>query len=474
MEEMNQASPQLTEVFDYGRSHCLVEGGCVTLGGDTLPGFPLRALRVTNELVPGSSTINGTTITRGIKPIFILIANIHAREITTPEIAMRYLETLLDEYDSEADISWLVDHHEIWVIPTVNPDGHWLVELGENPDYGSLPFYQRKNAQNDGNNDGEPDCAIWPPASFGQYGIDLNRNHSFGWGPPGSSSEPCDLTFRGLSAASEPEVASLEDLIRALIPDQRGASLTAPAPDDTTGLLITLHSYSNLVLWPWGNLESLAPNYVGLKAIGDKFATYNGYLSCQPVYCLYLTNGSSDDWAYGELGIPAFTFELGDEFMPPYAEIDNRQWPDNAPALFYAAKIARTPYLTAHGPDSLSLVVSGSGSPLTITATIDDRDNGGNIVASGVYSVDTPPWQDNIVLTPLLPVDGVFDAAVEEVIGSLNTSNLLSGRHVLFIQGTDTAGNTGAISAEYFEVTGVDFTNMWFAPLVLTPGNDEP
>ena len=174
-------------------------------------------MRITNEDMPGSSIINGGTITRGTKPIFFLMANIHAREITTPNIAMRFITYLLDGYDVNADATWLIDHREIWVVPTANPDGYKLVELGLKDNYGGSPFYQRKNAKNDADRDGLMDCPVWPPSSYQQFGIDLNRNHSFGWGPPGSSNQPCDMTYRGLSKASETEVHALEELVLSLI-----------------------------------------------------------------------------------------------------------------------------------------------------------------------------------------------------------------------------------------------------------------
>lgn len=455
LEAVNQAAPQLTEIVDYGQSYCLAEGGCTTPGGDSWPGAPLRAIRVTNEAMPGASSINGGTVTRGEKPIFFLMAGIHSREITTPELAVRLLETLIDNYGSNADATWLVDYHEIWIVPTTNPDGHWLVELGTDKKYGGLPFYHRKNANNDADGDGTADCPVWPPSSFEQYGIDLNRNHSFGWGPPGSSSLPCNLTFRGPVPASEVEVAALETLVAALFPDQRGPALTDPAPADTTGIFITLHSFSNLVLWPWGNSESPAPNRADLKAIGDKLATYNGYLSCQPSLCLYLTNGSSDDWAYGELGIPAFTFEVGDEFMPPYDEIDSRQWPDNGPALLYAARIARAPYLLAHGPDVLNLSVSSDGGQLLAAGTVNDSQNGGNAIAAARYSIDTPPWEASTQLSPLQPVDGAFNAPEEEVEATLDVTGLEPGRHILFVQGQDEEDNWGPVSAAFFNVEDI-------------------
>lgn len=454
LEALASENLHLSALVPYGESHCLTRDGCTTPGGDQLSGFPLLALRITNEDIPGSSVINGAAVMRGTKPIFFLMAGTHSREITTPEIAMRLIEELLSGYGKDANTTWLVDYNEIWVVPAANPDGHRLVELGMSPPYSGLPFYQRKNANNDDNRDGQPDCLVWPPTSYEQYGIDLNRNHSFGWGPPGSSADPCDMTYRGASAASEPETAALETLLQGLFADQRGPELDDPAPENTSGILITLHSFSNLVLWPWGNSTAPAPNKADLKAIGDKFASYNNYLSCQPTFCLYLTTGAVDDWAYGELGIPAYTFEIGDQFMPPYSEIDSRQWPDNRPALIYAAKIARSPYLSVRGPDVADVVVSGESAQQIINATIDDSHNGDNAVVAAAYSIDVPVWEEGAIMIPLQPLDGAFDSAVEVVTGTIYLSNLAPGKHTLFLHGQNASDQWGPMSAAFFVVDG--------------------
>jgi hypothetical protein len=245
-----------------------------------LPGYDLLAMRVTNEAITGSSTISGTSVISGTKPVFSLMANIHAREITTPELVMRMLDWLVTEYDKDPNVTWIVDWHELWLLPVANPDGHWLVELGEQLPYGNSPFFQRKSANR------SYGCSTWEPTPLSQYGIDLNRNHSYAWGGFGSSTSPCSQNFRGPFATSEPEVAQLQLLIKDLIADQRGPLSTDAAPDDTTGIFITLHSHSELVLWPWGYTFAAAPNRTGLKAIGDKLAGYNGYTSCQPSSCL--------------------------------------------------------------------------------------------------------------------------------------------------------------------------------------------
>lgn len=432
MDAINAAHPTLTEIVDYGDSYCKTQGGCTTLGGDFQPGFDLRAIRVTNEAIGGT------------KPVFFLVANIHAREITTPELAMRMLDWLIDGYGVNADATWIVDYHEVWIVPTVNPDGHDLVELGTEPPYNGNPFYQRKTA------DRSNGCNTWPPNTFSQYGIDLNRNHSFMWNTGGSSGLPCDQTYRGPSAASAVEVSSLQNLILAHIPDQRGPNPGDAAPRNTTGILITMHSYSELVLWPWGNTTSPAPNKVHLEAIGDKLATYNGYTSCQPSICLYITSGTTDDWSYGELGIPSFTFEVGNQFMPPYAEIDNVQWPDNGPALQYAAKIARTPYRQAFGPDALNVTASDNGNgTYNLTATINDAQNGNQTIRRAVFFVDTPYWAGGSALT-MSASDGSYNSPIENV--QATVGGLSSGRHIVYVHGMDQQRNIGPATAVFIDV----------------------
>jgi hypothetical protein len=390
-------------------------------------------MRVTNEAIPGD------------KPVFFLMAAIHAREITIPELAMRMLDWLVEGYGENADATWIVDHHEVWIVPTVNPDGHWIVELGTMPPYNGSPFWQRKNA-----NRTNP-CNVWPPTSFSQYGVDLNRNHSFQWGlNSGSSPYPCDQTYRGLSAASEVETSAIQNLVLSLIPDQRGPNLTDPAPQNTTGIFISMHSAAELVLYPWGFTTGAAPNKAGLKAIGDKFATYNGYTVCQPPNCLYLVSGTSDDWAYGELGVPSYTFEIGQDFMPPYQEIDNVQWPENGPALQYAAKIARMPYKLIKGPDALSLAVSDNGNgTYDLTGVINDTRNGNKPIRLAVYYVDTPYWAGGTA-HPMMPADGNFNSPIESV--EATVSGLSSGRHILYVHGRDSQRNIGPATAIFIDV----------------------
>lgn len=140
--------------------------------------------------------------------------------------------------------------------------------------------------------------------------------------------------------------------------------------------------------------------------------------------------------------------------MPPYSEIDSRQWPDNRPALIYAAKIARSPYLSVRGPDVADVVVSGESAQQIINATIDDSHNGDNAVVAAAYSIDVPVWEEGAIMIPLQPLDGAFDSAVEVVTGTIDLSNLAPGKHTLFLHGQNASDQWGPMSAAFFVVDG--------------------
>ena len=462
--------PDLIEVFSYGESACKAVGGCETPGGDQTPGYDLLAVRVTNESMPGYSTISETAVQRGSKPVFFMLANIHARELTTPELATRWLDLLLGQYGHDADITWLVDNQEFWIVPLANPDGHWIVELGDDPAYGGYPLMHRKNFDWDANGDGTADCTLWPSASYSHIGVDLNRNHSFGWLAPGSGASSCSPTYSGPSPASEPETAALQELVRALFADRRGPQLDDQAAADTSGILLTLHNYGDLVLRPFGFDYTLAPDEHGLKEIGDRLASRNGYRSCRPPECLYVANGTTDDWAYGELGIPAYTFEIGtyeDGFSPPYAVIDQVHWPLNKDAFLQAALLARQPYQLVEGPDILEAVTSENRFERTVTITADLQDP--DQVGAAEFSADIPFWNPAADPQPMAmrvsdPASGTATFEIQ-----LDTEQLPPGEHTVFVRGHDVAGNNGITRAVSIKIhdPSLPYQALSFFPIAM-------
>jgi len=111
------------------------------------PGFDLHALVLTNQAIQIE------------KPVFFLMAAIHAREYATAELATRFAEHLINNYGIDADITWLLDYTEIHIVPQANPDGRVRAE-------GNVLW--RKNTNRDS-------CPNENPF-FSYYGVDLNRN----------------------------------------------------------------------------------------------------------------------------------------------------------------------------------------------------------------------------------------------------------------------------------------------------------
>jgi PKD repeat protein len=230
---------------------------------------------------------------------------------------------------------------------------------------------------------------------------------------------------------------------------------------------LDIHSYGELVLWPWafsGTLPPVAPNGTAFKTIGRKLAYFNQY-SPEQAGGNYHSDGISQDFAYGEMGVAALSFELGTEFFQACSVFEDTIFPDNLPSLIYAAKVARTPYLTPAGPDTLNPVIQpvvvAAGEAAQLAATIDDtrfnNQNGTeptqNITAAEYY-VDVPPWVTTGTPTPhsMTAVDGAFDETIEGIQAEIDTSGLTEGRHIVFVRGRDADGNWGAFSAVFLDV----------------------
>ncbi|MGV7975675.1 MAG: Ig-like domain-containing protein [Anaerolineaceae bacterium] len=394
-------------------------------------GYDMMVLKLTNSQIAGP------------KPKLFIIAAIHAREYTTAETATRFAEYLLANYDTNPDVTWMLDYHEIHILLQTNPDGRKEAEAG---------LSWRKNTN-------ENYCGVTSTSR----GADLNRNFSYQWGGAGSSSNPCDATYRGPSANSEPETQAVAAYIQANFPDQRG---TGAAPADTTGVFIDLHSYGGYVLWPWSYTGTAAPNATQLATLGRKMAYFNSYLPGQTGVDLYTCSGVTTDYAYGELGIAAYTIEMGTAFFQACTTFESTIYPANLQTLLYTAKVVRTPYMTPLGPDSLSVAVSASsvpaGTSVTLTAQANDtryRQSNGTEptqnVAAAEYTIDTPPWATGAAPIAMSASDGSFNASTENITAVVNTSSLTAGRHTIFVRSKDANNNWGAVSAVFLTIEGV-------------------
>jgi murein tripeptide amidase MpaA len=423
--------PGLAKVVDIGDSWLKIQSG----GSD---GYDLRVLVLTSGAHPGP------------RPAFFLMGAIHAREYVTAETALRFAEQMAKGYGTDPDATWLLDNFELHVLPQANPDGRKLAESG---------YYQRKNR-----NGSDGGWCSNPPTPWSQSGTDLNRNSSFHWGGVGASSSPCNEMFRGQSAGSDPETQAIEAYLASIFPDQRGPNDTDAAPSDASGVFLSLHAYSPKVLFPWAWTQAGAPNGKQLQTLGRKFGFFNHYQVCQPSTCLYPATGSTDDWAYGELGVASFTFEMGTTFFQSCSSFEGTVGPDNLPALLYAFKAARRPYQAPAGPDSLGVSVAptavSAGATVILKATADDTRSASNgygqepsqSIVGARYSVDRPSWDQGANPVKMGAADGVFNSNKEGVTATIDTAGWAPGRHLLMVESLDAAGNWGVPSAVFLTV----------------------
>lgn len=380
--DVASAYPDLTELVDFGDSWERTQ--------DASRGHDLLALRVT-----AGADSDGDWAEEGSgKPRFFLNAQAHAREIITSELAWRFVVDLVDGYGSDAEVTALLDSTEIWVVPHNNPDASTWVEealertatnaAGDATPASTSRAWQRKNANTTGYVPPSNPNAGW---SGNHPGVDLNRNFGTDWGGASTSANPNAATYKGVAPFSEPEVADLADLLTTLFGSYE-VGTTNPAPDDRQGVYVNLHSHSNYVIYPYAyDAQANVPNLEPIRALGFRQSHFNGYNTGKAGEILYNNAGNDIDWIYDQLGIPAYTWEIGNAatggFFPAFSRAETF-WDLNAPALFYAARAAADPYRSPLGPSVTDVAVSwqGGGS-VSVAGTADDGTLGTHPGAAG-------------------------------------------------------------------------------------------
>jgi hypothetical protein len=419
------AHPDLAHWIDYGDSWEKAQA---------LGGYDLTALVLSNQNMAGP------------KPVAMIISATHARELTTAETTTRFAEMLIDGYGSDPDITWMLDYFEIHVLAHHNPDGRKLAEAQCTD--GCTPNW-RKNT-----NQGY--CGATSPSR----GADLNRNSSSSfWGGLSSSGSECSSSFRGSSAASEPEALSLEIYAEVVFPDFRNASpndFTTPADPQADGVFVSVHSSGDIVFYPWEGINDAPPNQAGLRALAQKMGFATTFAACQNCF-LGPASGTNVDYIYEKLGIPAFTFEIGTSFAESCENFESTVLPQTLDGLMSAVRHSRRPYQTSLGPDVLGVqFTSTSGGEGTLSATADDTRravNGGGEpldasqpISSVRYSVGAPPWMAAETFA-MAADDGAFDQSSEGASALLTFEQIGGDRQLVFVYAEDADGNTGPPSA---------------------------
>lgn len=213
-------------------------------------------------------------------PEVVLVGLHHAREWISGEVTLRIAEYLADHIaDGTPRIGDIVEGTELWFIPILNPDGYIYTHTTDRM------WRENRRLRADG-----------------LYGVDLNRNYDAAWAANGDAN--------GTGPFSEPETQALRDLVTA--PEGN-----TPLTDLPRGIL-TYHSYSQLILYPWSSTSDPAPTRDLMRATGERMATLildsggetygvkqTSELYGVPVY------GECTEWFYNATGQgTGFTVEL--------------------------------------------------------------------------------------------------------------------------------------------------------------------
>jgi hypothetical protein len=271
------------------------------------------------EIVALKVTKDARTTPDGARPDVFYMATIHAREWISTEVNRRLLHHFVDNYGKNAEVTNLVNTRELWFVPVANPDGYQYTF--------DVERLWRKNLR-DNNGDGQ--------IAVGD-GVDLNRNYDEKWNydNEGSSTEMASDTYRGPTEASEPETVAIQNLLKRL----------------RYRFMITYHSYGELLLYMWGFQVQTPtaddPVYVALSGTDAKPAIpgYDPGVGAD----LYITNGTTDDYAHAVTNTLGWTPELsegraGSGFVFPDEEaLIQAEYLKNLPFALDVAKSAPNP-----------------------------------------------------------------------------------------------------------------------------------
>lgn len=269
-----------------------------TLAGNCRAGLTCQVYSVGNSYEGRPINVFKISKAGSGRKAYWIDATIHAREWIATATTTQILNHLATGGDSNA--VRLTDTYDWYIMPVMNPDGYAYTWSNDR--------MWRKNRR---------------PSGAACYGVDLNRNFDFRWGNDGVSHQPCSDTFCGESGGSEPETQAVS------------AELVRLGP--TLGATVTIHSYGNMWMFPWGNTVNYAGNTCDLAADHNDMmvvavatanaieATYGtSWARGNSCVVIYATTGGTDDYAKGVANVKyAFCPELrGNSFV-----ISNTQIP---------------------------------------------------------------------------------------------------------------------------------------------------
>ncbi|XP_076147025.1 carboxypeptidase A6 [Alosa pseudoharengus] len=268
MFEMNRTHSHLLDMFSVGRSY---------------EGRPLYVLQLGKRGRPYRKAV-------------WIDCGVHAREWIGPAFCQWFVREALNSYQHDSGMRRLMNQLAFYIMPVLNVDGYhysWTTDR----------FWRKTRSKNH---------------KYHCRGVDANRNWKVKWCEEGASSHPCDETYCGPSPESEPEVKAVAKFLR-----KHRKQVKA---------YISIHAYAQMLLYPYSYKYTMIPNFncvesAAHNAVTALYSAYGVRYRYGPASTtLYVSSGSSMDWAYKNGIQYAFAFELRDTgyfgFLLPEAQIN--------------------------------------------------------------------------------------------------------------------------------------------------------
>jgi len=231
--------------------------------GKTVEGRDIWALKITNDAALH-------------KPTAWFDALHHAREPLSAELLLRFLEKILPLYGQDFEVTRLLNTRNLVIVPCVNPDGYEF-NRQTYPNGGGM---WRKNRR---------------PNVDGSVGVDLNRNYDWAWGEIVDDPSMDSELYQGVAAFSEFETAALRDLMA----------------QEKPHTAVTVHTYGNEWLFPWGYTDTPTDADSVFRYYADRLTVNNGYRAENAWHLYGASSGATDDFLFGTHGTIAYTLEAG-------------------------------------------------------------------------------------------------------------------------------------------------------------------
>ncbi|XP_062956670.1 carboxypeptidase A1 [Cynocephalus volans] len=289
-----QAQARSTDTFNYATYHDLEEiyGFIDQLVAEYSP--LVEKMQIGNSYEGRPIYVVKFSTGQDGRPAIWIDTGIHSREWITQASGVWFAKKIAQDYGQDEALTNILDNVDIFLEIVTNPDGFVYTHTTNR-------LWRKTRSLTPGSA-----CA----------GVDPNRNWDAGFGLSGASSSPCSETYHGKSANSEVEVRSIVDFI---------------VGHGNIRAFISIHSYSQLLLYPYGYKAEPAPDQEELDqlaksavtALASLYGTKFEYGSI--IKTIYEASGSSIDWSYNQGIKYSFTFELRDTgyygFLLPASQI---------------------------------------------------------------------------------------------------------------------------------------------------------